>query len=83
MSLPEKRPSIGSSGVPPVRVPMARDPGLRLYHQRSEREREKETEREKGSENTEEKGSQERGAAGNERPARRLSHASNGDMDCD
>eukprot|EP00063_Salmo_salar_P012504 XP_013987339.1 PREDICTED: differentially expressed in FDCP 6 homolog isoform X1 [Salmo salar] len=37
----ERRPSLGSSGVPVVSVPSLRDPGLRLYHQRNEREKEK------------------------------------------
>ncbi|KAK6319515.1 hypothetical protein J4Q44_G00107260 [Coregonus suidteri] len=37
----ERRPSLGSSGVPVVRVPSLRDPGLRMYHQRSKSEKEK------------------------------------------
>ncbi|KAM6979793.1 differentially expressed in FDCP 6 homolog [Aplochiton taeniatus] len=78
----EKRPSIGSSGIPPVHVPSVRDPGLCLYYQRSEREKESEKEKEPEG-NKEAKESEERVVGASERPQRRLSHASNGDMDCD
>lgn len=73
--LPERRLSLGGSGVPVVHGPSLRDPSLRLYHQRSEGERENE------QENIEEKECEERVSIIG-REERRLSHASNGDMDC-
>lgn len=77
----DKRPSIGSSGMPPVCVPSVRDPGLHLYHQRSQREREREEER--GLEDRDDKESEEIDVGDSRIVDRRLSQASNGDMDCD
>ncbi|XP_010879223.1 differentially expressed in FDCP 6 homolog isoform X2 [Esox lucius] len=66
------------SSLPTVRVPSLRDPGLHLYHQRSE-EREKKRLSEQGK--TEENNRDEGGIVSG-REERRPSHASNGDMDC-
>ncbi|CAB1315344.1 unnamed protein product [Coregonus sp. 'balchen'] len=77
----ERRLSLGCSAVPVVRVPSLHDPSLCLYHQRSEIEREKERERENEQENIEEKEREERVSIIG-REERRLSQASNGDMDC-
>jgi hypothetical protein len=64
-----------------VRGPSLRDSSLRLYHQRREGEREKERERENEQENIEEKKCEESVSIIG-REERRLSQASNGDMDC-
>ncbi|XP_067091714.1 differentially expressed in FDCP 6 homolog [Osmerus mordax] len=71
----DRRPSLGGSGVPAVCVPTGRDPGLRLYHQRSERER--------GLEGGGDQGSEVRDVDAGRKVDRPLSQASNGDMDCD
>uniref|UniRef100_A0A8C7UQL8 DEF6 guanine nucleotide exchange factor b n=1 Tax=Oncorhynchus mykiss TaxID=8022 RepID=A0A8C7UQL8_ONCMY len=76
-----ERLSLGGSGDPVVRGPSLRGSSLHLYHQRSEGEREKERERENEQENIEEKECEESVSIIG-REERRLSQASNGDMDC-
>ena len=68
--LADRRPSL-----PAVCVPTGRDPGLHLYHQRSEMERGLEGGGDQGSEVTD--------VDAGRKVDRPLSQASNGDMDCD